>query len=313
LEVVKNNRKVSLPDAIIVGAAKAGTTSLFNYLTQHPQVFSPRLKEPWFFSYKDNDPAFTIPHSGKLNSKEIIFEEDKYLDLYNDTKQYIIDGSTSYLYTAETTIKNIKDIYGDKFDRLKIVIVLRNPIERAWSHYMMHIRDNRTKMTFKESIKDSVINDRLLNGATIGYDYVGFGMYCHQVKLFMQTFSNVKILLYDDFSDNAIDILNQLTAFFELDNYKFTIRDRYNVSGEPKNKFYNMISSIATQEGLLKKSIKKILPAYIVFRFTQFLKTILYKKVKLMENDKKRLIQIYKEDVINLEKMIDIDIQHWLK
>ena len=196
MDIKYNNKIVSVPDAIIVGAAKAGTTSLFSYLTDHYQVFHPRIKEPWFFSFRKNKPSFKIPNSDRLNAQEIISEDQEYFSLYNSTSKYLIDGSTSYLYTARETIKNIKEIYGNKYDQLKIVIILRNPIQRAWSHYMMHVRDNKTKLSFAESITPKVIDERLSNGATIGYDYIGFGMYYNQVQLFMQTFTNVKILIY---------------------------------------------------------------------------------------------------------------------
>lgn len=314
MEIINNNLKVSVPDALIVGAAKAGTTSLFNYLSDHPQIFKPRIKEPWFFSFRGKQPQFIIPNSGRVNSKEIISDDQQYFALFkNSGDKYLIEGSTSYLYTAKKTINNIKEIYGDEYYKLKIVIVLRNPIQRAWSHYMMHIRDNKTKLSFKDSIKSKVINKRLTNGGTIGYDYIGFGMYYHQVKLFMQTFSNLQILMYDDFAKNPLNTLNTLTDFLGLDRHIFSISDRHNISGSPKNKIYNFISNLVNRESFLKSFVKYFFSESIVFRFTQFLKTVLYKKVNLMEDDKKKLIKIYHEEIISLEEMIDVDLQHWLK
>jgi len=313
LDIIKNNNKVTLPDAIIVGAAKAGTTSLFNYLTEHPNIFSPRTKEPWFFSFKNNPQSFIIPHSGKKNPQEIISNEQKYFDLYSNTSKYVIDGSTSYLYTSETTIKNIKETYGDKFDEIKIVIVLRNPIQRAWSHYMMHIRDNKTKLSFRESISKNIIQKRLAMNGTIGYDYIGFGMYYRQVKLFLETFSNVKIVLYDDFLNDSSSVLEQLLQFFELDHYSFKSQQKYNVSGAPKNRFYKLLSVLINKESNLKSLLRKIVPKNIIEPLTQEFKKNIYRKVELKTEDKEKLIKIYRDDIVSLKNIINYDLQHWLK
>ena len=313
MDIIKNNKSIALPDAIIVGAAKAGTTSLFNYLTDHPQVFSPRIKEPWFFSFKDNPQSFIVPHSGEKNSQEIIYDEKKYFDLYSNTSKYIIDGSTSYLYTSETTIKNIKDTYGEKFNKIKIVIVLRNPVQRAWSHYMMHVRDNKTKISFGESITKNTIQSRLVMNGTIGYDYIGFGMYYKQVKLFMETFSNIKIILYDDFVNDQLNVLDQLVDFFGLDRYNFETKQKYNVSGAPKNRFYKVLSELINKESSLKSLFKKYMPKNIIIHLTHKVKKELYKKVILTQKEKEILLNIYKDDIVALQSIINNDLKHWLK
>jgi len=313
LEIIYNNLKVSLPDAIIVGAAKAGTTSLFNYLSDHPQIFKPRIKEPWFFSYKDNIPNFIIPTNGKPNTKEIITDEVDYFNLFKNENKYLIEGSTSYLYTAKDTIENIKEIYGDSYSDLKIVIVLRNPVQRAWSHYIMHVRDGKTNLSFFDSIKESIIKERLKRGCIIGYDYIGFGLYYSQVKLFMKTFSNVKIIIYDEYKKNSRETLDDLTNFFDLDGFNYCTDKKYNVSGVPKNRIYKIISNLLTRESFFKSYLGPIFLNKFLYNQILKLKSKMYKKKLLNESDKKVLIEIYREDVKLLENLIKVDLCHWLK
>jgi len=312
MEIIYNNLKVSLPDAIIVGAAKAGTTSLFNYLSDHPQIFKPRIKEPWFFSFRGKKPQFIIPNSGRVNSKEIISNDQEYFDLFKNSDKYLIEGSTSYLYTAKDTIKNIKDLYGEDYSKLKIIIVLRNPIERAWSHYMMHVRDNKTDLSFTESIKEEAIRNMLSSGGIIGYDYIGFGMYYNQIKLFKDVFPELKILMYDDFLRSPLDYLNQLTDFLSIDRFSFHTSQKYNASGSPKNGVSKLISSIINRDSYFKSFIKGFLPKGFLFKLSLSLKPLLYRKVKISSKEKNSLIEIYREEVLKLEKLIGYDLKHWL-
>ena len=123
-----------MPDFLIVGAAKSATSSLHNYLEQHPQIKMASLKESWFFSFYKNPPEYASP--GKLSN--LISEPDEYLKLYDGAKndQILGDACPSYLYTYDDTISNIRQLYSEEaLSNLKIVISLREPVSRAYSQY----------------------------------------------------------------------------------------------------------------------------------------------------------------------------------
>jgi len=128
-----------LPDAFIVGAAKSGTTSLYQMLASHSGLFFPKgEKEPFFFCFANKKPE------GLESSiiDRVTWEEEKYFELYaNAPKDAVaIDASTAYLYRYEETIAHMKQYYGKDLASVKIIMLLRNPVERAWSHYLYLVR-----------------------------------------------------------------------------------------------------------------------------------------------------------------------------
>ena len=124
------------PQFIVAGTARAGTTSLNSYLIQHPEIFLPIVKEPCFFTfagekidYKNGKFAFALT------------DIDDYSKLYKKAQQSQITGdiSTPYLYLHEKTIRNIKRFHDDP-ESIKVIIVLRDPVDRAYSQYLWRVR-----------------------------------------------------------------------------------------------------------------------------------------------------------------------------
>ena len=212
------------PNFLVVGAAKSGTTSLFNYLTQHSDIYIPEVKECRFFSqlpknYKGLGAEF-FPNSG-------ITDERVYFKLFCEHEDKVCgDMSNDYLYYYEKSIKNIKKYLGNE---IKIVIVLRNPIDRAYSNYMHHIRDGWENISFEQALDDE--NRRIEENWGWSYHYVKTGMYYYQVKAYLDNFRQTKIYFFEElkFKDS---LLKDLYAFLEV---RFTkeLKDNkeYNVSG----------------------------------------------------------------------------------
>ncbi|MFW6230136.1 MAG: sulfotransferase domain-containing protein, partial [Halanaerobium sp.] len=131
--------KSRLPDFLIVGAAKSGTTSLYHYLKAHPSIYMPDIKEPCFFS------SYSVPYETfkkniyPANEKNRVRELDRYKKIFATSEQYKSCGeaSTHYLFQFEVSINNIKKIYNEQYKQLKIIIILRNPIKAAYSNFRM--------------------------------------------------------------------------------------------------------------------------------------------------------------------------------
>ena len=144
----KNHR---LPDFIIPGAAKSGTTSLYQILNQHPDIFFPKSKkEPFYFSFGGEKPNYEDEQFNAIP----VYQTDDYLNLYTeaDDSQICGDASTSYLYLHEESIANMKKLYGDDLAEVKVIIILRNPVDRAFSHYTYLVRNGFENRPFEEAI-----------------------------------------------------------------------------------------------------------------------------------------------------------------
>src|ERR1700690_400471 len=123
MHIVLNGRSAPAPDFLIVGAAKAGTTSLYHYLQQHPGIYFPELKEPGFFCHYGSSAEAISALSGKV---QIVADPERYADLFARAKagQKLGDATTDYLYLWQKSIANIRTIYGDRIDDLRILILL---------------------------------------------------------------------------------------------------------------------------------------------------------------------------------------------
>jgi len=313
MRISYRNNKVNLPDFLIVGAAKAGTTSLYEYLLQNRALFLSKIKEPNYFLFADNDREYFFPklkRTEKLSSMNYIIDTKDYIDIFKKAKDDQICGeaSTIYLYKAEDTIKNIKKMYGKDYKKLKIIIILRNPLDRAWSHYMMHKTVNETEgFSFHKSIDKDVIQKRLENKYFYGYDYINFGMYYKQVKEYMNTFSDVKIILFDDFIKNKETVIQDVFSFLKVSNTAVKEIKKKNVSGKPKNVFAAGIIFVIDKTRWIFKYVdrNKRRNAWL------FINRFLFKKVKMPNKYRPLLGRIYKDDIAKLSKLINKDLTKW--
>ena len=310
---MKNNTKEILPNFLIVGAAKSGTTSLHAYLSRHPDVLMSTPKEPKYFSNKIN----TISFSGEGDIEaynNIVKSKTEYENLFKSEKDFIIKGESSAdsLYYFKKVIPLIKKELKEPY----ILILLRNPIQRAFSAYSHLIRDERETNSFEEGlIKESKRKE-------LGYEFIWYykdaGLYYNQVKSYKENFKNCKVILFDDLKKDSQLVVDDICDFLKLTKFKIKKDKVYNISGIPKknlqtflyNKFIKKRSFLRKVAGMfLKENQKK--------QIAIFLKEVLFskqlKKLEMKPETKNKLIDFFKEDILKLEKLIGRDLQHWLK
>lgn len=307
-----NGRDLNLPDFLIVGAAKSGTTSLHYYLKQHPDIFMPTKKELYFFSYMDTAES-RIPNWIR-KEKHGAFNVEDYADCFVAAKEEQVSGEASplYLYTYRDTIKNIKTVYGEQYRNVKIIIILRNPVERAWSHFIMNKRDGSEQMDeFREASRPEIIKERLENNRDMGFDYIGLGMYNEQVGAFMAEFPQVKVLLYDEFCADALKVVKDIFNFIGVDaDFSPNTETIYNMSGESSSKLLDYFVA-------KKNPIKDFLKFFLPYEFRSGLKfkvfQMILRKKRMPDDIKKDLIERYRDNILNLQSLLKRDLSMWLK
>ena len=294
------------PNFLVVGAAKSGTTSLFNYLTQHSEIFIPEVKECRFFSQLPKNfnglGAEFFPNSG-------ITDKRTYFKLFCEHEDKVCgDISNDYLYYYQESIKNIKKYLGDE---IKIVIVLRNPIDRAFSNYMHHIRDGWENISFEQAIDDE--NKRIEENWGWSYHYVKTGMYYNQVKAYLDNFRQTKIYFFEElkFKDT---LLKDLYAFLEV---RFTEDQKdykeYNVSGYPRNKLvHNFLNKDNVIKKIMKPMVNNILPKSSIQNVVSYIQNKNLKKVSMKNDTRERLKNVFEDDIKKLSNLIKMDLSHWL-
>ena len=294
------------PNFLVVGAAKSGTTSLFNYLTKHSDIYIPAVKECRFFSQ--------LPKNYKGLGAEFfanngITDERNYFELFSGHEDKVCgDISNDYLYYYEKSIKNILKYLGNK---IKIVIILRNPIDRAYSNYMHHIRDGWENISFEKALDYE--NTRIIDNWGWSYHYINTGMYYCQVKAYLENFKKIKIYLFEDFKSKDY-LLKDLFAFLEVnEDEELKDENEYNISGYPRNKFiHNFINNDNSIKDILKPMFKSILPNNTIQQIISIIKNKNLKKIAMENDTRQRLGNIFKDDVKKLSNLIKKDLSHWL-
>ncbi len=207
------------PNLFVVGAARAGTTSLWAYLDDHPEIFMSRLKEPHFFS-RMHIPFLPYVH-----------DEISYKALFANAgdKPFRGEASTSYLFTA-----GVAEAIADVQPAARIVISLRDPVERAYSQYWHLRRYGMEKRTFPEAVRAE------LERPDLDSDYVMRGRYLEQVRPYLHVFGdNVHVLVFEEL---AADTRREVRGLFEFLGVDSAVADsiklaRRNPGRAPRNAF----------------------------------------------------------------------------
>jgi hypothetical protein len=288
------------PDFIVVGAAKSGTSSLDQYFRQHPDIYMPGItKELNFFHLKGHEDRRAILKRVPYLPTNIL----SYLGYFYNKEEHQISGecSPSYLIYYDETIKNIKDFHPNWQD-LKIIIILREPIDKIWSHYkfVKMKRLDPDNLSLEESLKfekQRIKNTDLLPDLF----YLNNTSYFEQVEAYAAVFKNLKIIKFDDLKTKPDFVMKGLFTYLgtchdvEIDTTK-----RHNVS-KPILKYRN--------------EVYKKLATNLPFRLHKLIPNRLKKQLKVeehMSDDLKiQLAKHFSLEIEKLEKLTDIDFSNW--
>ncbi len=288
-----------LPNFFIVGAAKSGTTSLYHYLSQHPNVYMPSLKEPHWFSRVTPNPEQLV---------HAVTSEEEYLKLFERYRGQSAVGEASPSYLWDTGAPHrIKAAV----PHAKIVAILRHPVERAYSHYTMDVRDGTQNLHFMEALQQDY--HAKFNGWGVSHLYVELGFYTEQLQRYLEVFesSQVKVFLYDDLTKDPESVLVSLLNFLDLDSsYAVSIDtgQRYKEHLSPRNQL---------AASMLKSSLVKALGAALLPPPTKSWarRNLLLKrgeKTPMTSEARRFLMELYRPDIEKLQGLIDRNLRHWL-
>ena len=297
-----------LPNFLIVGAAKCGTSSLHNYLNQHPNIFMPSFNEE---GINVKEPQFLVKDKVKNRLHFGVWTWEEYQSLFNQVKQQKAIGESSvfYLFYYQDAINEIKKRLGND---IKIIIMLRNPIDRAYSAFQHVSRGLKEQQTFEYPLqieKGRLEQNRNLTPMVM---YKEMGMYYNMVKAYLESFKDVHIILYEDFSSSTSKVVKEVFQFLGVDqNQKINSDIRYNVGG--KSWSNNTLKKVFVTESKLKIVMKKIAPEKARKTIRGILTRPFIKKVSMKKKTREDLIRYFRKDVKKLALLINKDLTNWIK
>ncbi len=222
---------MSLPNFVILGAAKAGTTSLYFYLMQHPAIRMSLLKETNYLALKDEPLDFRGPGDAEtINSFSLKTEADYRATFAHCPPGCIIGEATPlYLYSPRAP-GEIKNMVPDA----KLIAILRNPVDRAYSAFLHLVRDHReTTRDFLEALR--LEPTRIADHWEHIWHYVAMGRYAEQLARYYELFprEQIKVYIYRDFRLDPSGIMADLFRFLNVDDsIEIDQSLRYNVAPE---------------------------------------------------------------------------------
>ena len=298
------------PNFFIVGTAKAGTTSLYEHLGRHPEVFISPMKEPQYLALED---GVFIASNGHKNTAQsirsyppVVQTEEQYNALFAEvsSEKAVGEASTLYLY-SKLAPQRIARRYPDA----KIIIILRDPLDRAYSQFLHHVRDgHETTKDFWKAFSNE--EERLDRGPF--WHYRRMGLYYAQVRQYVERFDNdqVHIVRFEEIKQNMSAVLRELFCFLEInDSIEETSVSVRNKTGMPRSRWLNYLLFLARRYPLLRR-FTHLIPDVFRRQIRAFRNRNLYKP-ELNEEVRARCASTFLEDIERLETLIGRSFSGW--
>jgi len=294
---------MSLPNFICLGAAKSGTTTLHDILRQHPEIYVPAFKEPHFFD---------IPENYKNG---IDWYQKNYFK--NANKKVIAEFTPSYFFDKQAPER----IFNNLGSEVKFVVLLRHPVDRAYSHYLHSKRDEHEELDFVESLNQE--EDRLSryieNKDYLSYlrnSYISQGLYGDMVERYLKYFKieNFMFIHFEkEFLLKRDKTIHRVLNFLDIDSQIELQTDlRSNPSSKEKSK---TLKRIMKKKGWWRTIIKWLLPSIqfrqIIRNRVQRLNIKEYRAEKISEELKSKLFSSYFRDNIDKFERLTNKKMNW--
>jgi hypothetical protein len=278
------------PNLFIVGAAKAGTTSLYHYLAQHPDIYMAPVKEPHFFSRIRPAPELEafFPH---------VSDEAVYLALFANAHAESVRGEASTSYLSHP---DVADAIWQKRPEAKIVIMLRDPVERAYSNYWNDVREGIEHRSFAAAVSEELAEPPGAWG--VSSLYVDGGLYADRVEHYLDKFGgNVLVLFFEEFVRDIPHTLEGVFAFLEVDP-GWTARvepEVHNPFGLPRNLLGRRLLGSGRARSLARMLLPRSARAYGRSRLV-----VRTEKPPMEIDIRGRLLEMYQPDVDRLSELL---------
>lgn len=294
---------MKLPNFFIVGAAKSGTTSLYHYLRQHPQVFMPEIKEPSYF----------MDWEGGIRSF------DDYTSLFSDANDEtaIGEASTGYLYEPEAPSR-----IRERFPQARIVVVLRNPVEMCfalWRH-MRRLGKRGERLSFETALAEEsarMSNPRFRSACVqswhANFYYFNRASYYSQIRRYLDIFGSERllVLLFESFKENPTETCRTVFRFLEVEDEFNPDMTKHNVGVEVRHR--GLQKALDDPHPVFKR-MSALLQLKTARRMKDWLRRINIRPAPTMNAQTRLMLaESFSSDVELLGRLLDKDLTPWLR
>ncbi len=297
-----------MPNFLVIGAAKSGTTALYYALRQHPEIYMSPKKEPNFFALEGDRPAYRGPGDQQAINRHSITSLAAYQRLFAGVSQEpaVGEASTSYLYHARAP-ERIRHYVPNA----KLIVILRHPVERAYSSFLHLVRDRREPLAdFAQALQAE--QARIRDHWEHIWHYTRMGFYSVQLERYFNAFDagQIRVHLYDEWVSNPLQVIRETFRFLGVDErFVPDLSLRPNVSGIPRNQ-------------LLQTLVTKLNPVEAADNPFPFTRLFARRAVSIANHNlvkppipdavRTELGGVFREDIVKLQDLIQRDLAIWL-
>lgn len=306
---ILNTMNAQLPTFLLIGAPRSGSTSMAAYLQQHPSVYMSRIKEPSYFLFDDGEFEMGGPFDA-MRRREMVSNWERYQNLFQNSDPNttaVGEASVRYLYSSQACAAIHRRLPG-----VKLLVGLRNPVERAFSHYQM-LRGSGVEpcATFAEALADG--SRREAESWFIGC-HRALGFYSAPLQRYIDTFGreSLFIYLYDDLVSAPQQLLHDLFTFLEIDpSFEPDLTVRHNMGADIRNP---LLRGLWKHSRGLRSRLLPVIPNRLRGRLVGYIASRPGRKTdnpQMSATLRTNLLNAYRDEISTLEKLIDRDLSAW--
>lgn len=295
---------MTLPDFLVIGVPRSGTTSLAHYVRQHPDVYVAPKKESHYWIFDAHPPRFRGP-GDDIFARHTISDRAAYEALFAGVRhEQAVGESSVYYFHHLDALERAREAVPD----LRVVAVLRDPIERAYSAYMLMVRDGRETRTFAEAL--ALEDERLASGWEWGWGYRRGSGYAASVRALQDRFGDRLLLLrYDELDGDAVAATQQVFAFLGVDaSFRPDVSARLNPGGRARSAG---VQRMVTGAGPVRRTAAAVVPPAWKSRIWHVMVRGNTRALPLEVEDRAALAGAFDDDLRALAQLTGWDLADW--
>lgn len=296
---------MEVPDIIVIGAPRSGTTSLYRYLQQHPQVYMSPLKETRFFAYEGQSVDYRGPADPHAYNRDTVTDAETYRELFADRAPGQLTGEATpvYLYRGDRAAERIQHHVPDA----RLIAIFRNPVERAYSDFLNMVRLGWEPVhDFVQALAQE--EQRIEAHWSPYYHYRAKGFYADQLQVYLDRFdrAQMRFYMFEDVQRDAAGLMEEVFSFVGVDpNVSIDTETRHNRSGLPRSAVAHRVLTHPVAERVMRGPLRPV-------RNTLRDWNTAHEKPPLPAKLRAELEAVYRDDIRRLEEILDRDLSHWL-
>ncbi|HUR95846.1 MAG TPA: sulfotransferase [Gemmatimonadales bacterium] len=293
---------MTLPDFLVIGAAKAGTTALYWYLAEHPAVFMSRIKETNFFAYGVDEAGRLLYGDPQMHHFPVTTRA-AYEQLFASAAGASAVGEVSPIYLeCPQAAERIRAGLADP----RLIVSLRDPVDRAYSDYLMDLRHRGRRLDPGRDLSPDA------PWVQPNSHWMRIGRYHEQLARYYERFdrSRIHVFLFDDLKQDATATVQAVYRFLGVaDDFVPDFDAPHGVGGMPANMLL---------EGLVKRTaaLRSAVEPYMPKRAANWARRVRTRNMRqsppLPPELRQRLTDVFREDILKTSQLIGRSLDHWL-